>query len=209
MTDTTYVFTYGSLVDVGNLSRFMGGIILERGQHVYCKLRGYRRCWRVAMDNKLDMPGYKYFVDRNTGDRIDGYVTFLTIRPDPAGFVNGVAIEFNPNALGRLDRRERNYNRIDVTPNVNPPLSSLVWVYIAKPEGVERFERGRAEGTAVISRSYLGVVENAFRSRGEEAFETYCATTDAPEVPIRDLRRIDLSSEGDRAARKLRFRSSR
>ena len=42
------VFGYGSLVADGAQP---------------CELRGFRRFWGVAMDNRVDLPGYKHFED--------------------------------------------------------------------------------------------------------------------------------------------------
>ncbi|HEY5197279.1 MAG TPA: gamma-glutamylcyclotransferase family protein, partial [Solirubrobacteraceae bacterium] len=78
-------------------------------------LTGYRRSWGVAMDNSLDIPGYKYYVDPATGSRPDVFVAFLTISASPGGRVNGALIEVSAGDLVELDRRERNYARVDVT----------------------------------------------------------------------------------------------
>ena len=63
----TFLFGYGSLL------RFPGGIP--------CHLLGHRRAWNVAMDNRQTIPGYKYYVDPDTGERPPVHVTFLNIYP--------------------------------------------------------------------------------------------------------------------------------
>ena len=75
---TTFVFGYGSLV------RRPGGIP--------CHLLGHRRAWNVAMDNRRTIPGYKYYVDPETGERPPVRVTFLNLYPAAEGQVNGVAL---------------------------------------------------------------------------------------------------------------------
>ena len=53
MDGSDLVFAYGSLIDGA------------RGQP--CTLSGWRRGWGVAMDNRRTLPGYRYFLDRETG----------------------------------------------------------------------------------------------------------------------------------------------
>jgi gamma-glutamylcyclotransferase (GGCT)/AIG2-like uncharacterized protein YtfP len=162
---TEFVFGYGSLVDA-----------LERGGSA-ATLRGYRRCWQVAMDNSVDLPGYKYYVDAVTGERPDVYVTFVDLAPDPDSSVSGVVFPVNGDALDALDARERNYERREVTGRVAPPTGGCVWAYFGTSDARERYERGRSAGTAVVSRAYLDVVRHD------------------PPVPVRDLKRVDLLAE--------------
>ena len=64
---TTFVFGYGSLV--------------RRPDGIPCHLLGHRRAWNVAMDNRRTIPGYKYYVDPETGERPPVRVTFLSLYP--------------------------------------------------------------------------------------------------------------------------------
>lgn len=41
------------------------------------RLEGYRRVWGVAMDNRVDIPGYKSYRRRDDGSRPAVYVAFL------------------------------------------------------------------------------------------------------------------------------------
>ena len=133
------IFGYGSLV----------------GQGVPWELRGYRRYWGVAMDNREDIPGYKHFEDAQ-GGRPAVYVCFLDLRPDPEGVVHGAAIEVAD--LAALDARERNYERVEAAPGL--------FTYVGSPEGRARRDRGLADGTARISRQYAERVEASFAALG-------------------------------------------
>ena len=113
------------------------------------------------MDNSVDLPGYKYYVDAD-GERPHVKVTFVNIVEAPGESVTGVVIDAD---LDALDLRERNYERREVEPGL--------WAYVGTAEARARFE----EGPSVISSEYLALVP-----RG-----------DPPGVPVRDLRRIDLS----------------
>ncbi len=155
------VFGYGSLVGDGA---------------VPCELPGYRRHWGVAMDNRVDIPGYKHFVDEH-GGRPAVYVCFLDLRPDPGSTVHGVAIEVDD--LEALDARERNYDRVEVAPGL--------YTYVGSADGRARRDRGLEEGTARISRQYAERVEAGFAALGLPY------AVDPDPCPRADLR-VDASS---------------
>jgi cation transport regulator ChaC len=167
-----FVFGYGSLL------RHAGGIP--------CHLLGHRRAWNVAMDNRRTIPGYKYYVDPDTGERPAVHVAFLNIYAGPDGRVNGAAFPVTPEALEELDRRERNYDRVEVTPLLDVDLAGTVWTYLGSDAARERFEAG----TAVVSQDYFDRIRGDFAAAGGlEAFER---STDRLTVPLRRLTRVDL-----------------
>jgi hypothetical protein len=141
---------------------------LARGGRV-ATLRGYERRWQVAMDNRVDLPGYKYYVDSDTGERPAVYVAFLDLAPAPLRSVKGFVFEAE---LDALDLRERNYARREVMPQV--------FAYIGTPEARERYRRG----PTVVSAEYYESVQSGLEQIG--------ASTEPPGVPIRDLRRVGL-----------------
>jgi hypothetical protein len=91
------------------------------------------------MDNSVDLPGYKYYVDAE-GGRPDVKVTFVNI--EPGGSVVGVVLDL----AEPPDLRERNYERREVEPGL--------WAYVGTAEARARFD----EGPSVISREYLELV---------------------------------------------------
>jgi hypothetical protein len=92
-----------------------------------------------------------------------------------------------------LDTRERQYERVDVTANVDPAPDGPVWAYVGRAPGRARVAAGRA-GTAVVAiqRAYVELVEAAFAAHGDDALARYRASTEAPPFPVLDLTRIDL-----------------
>jgi cation transport regulator ChaC len=173
-----YVFGYGSL-----LERASGG-----GPRV-CELGGYRRTWNVAMDNSRTIPGYKHYVDGATGERRPWFVTFLNLVRDEQARVNGLLFAADASLLEQLDRRERNYERVDVSDAVLEPVDGQVWAYVGLQDAVRRFELGRRTARAVISREYHERVCDDFAGAG--ALQRFEELTDPPSCPILDLRRID------------------
>ena len=77
MAVSQYVFGYGSLA----ADRHQEGFIAQ--------LPGFARGWGVAMDNRRDLPGYKWYADQS-GRRPEVFVAFLDIAECPGGQVNGV-----------------------------------------------------------------------------------------------------------------------
>jgi hypothetical protein len=156
------VFGYGSL------AAQVGGRAFVLGDH--------RRGWGVAMDNRRTIPGYKFYVDPETGERPAVFVTFVCIWPEPGASVEGVVFEIDDDGLAALDRRERNYDRRDVSAHVDG--DGPVWAYLASDAGRARFAAGRAAGTAVISAEYLASVPEA----------------DPPPLPVLPLLRRDVGA---------------
>jgi cation transport regulator ChaC len=144
-----FVFGYGSLP-------------AEKGG-VPCRLRDHRCHWGVAMDNREAIPGYKVYVDPDTGERPAVEVAYLSIDAEDGATVDGVAFPVTDEELAALDHRERNYHREDVTDLIDADLGGRVWAYVGSEAGRRRLARGRRRGTAVIARGYLAKVPRGIR----------------------------------------------
>jgi cation transport regulator ChaC len=176
-----YIFGYGSLVDhVG-----------ERGARV-AHLAGYRRVWNVAMDNSIDLPGYRYFLYSVTGERLRVFVTFLNVEPLADGSVNGLLVPVDAGKLQELDQREQNYARLEVTGAITPqaPPGTRVYVYVGTPEARARFETGLREGRAIVSQAYYNAVADGFAQMGAEELERFRQSTAEAGVQILGLDEI-------------------
>jgi cation transport regulator ChaC len=187
-----YIFGYGSLVDERELRDYLNEIGVEAGHPKEARLWGYRRAWDVAMDNRENIQGYKYYRDPRSHQRPSCFVTFLNIYPSDASSTNGIAFEVPEKALAELDRRERNYKRIDVTDRFHPQLGGRVWTYIATVDGRARYNTAEHDGSAVIQEEYIAKVERAFQSRGEKFYDQYIKSTDPPTVPRQNLECVKL-----------------
>lgn len=203
-----WVFGYGSLAAAPGTALADGGRVAT--------LRGHRRRWGVAMDNERDLAGYKWYRLRATGERPRAFVAFLDVVPGD-GAVNGLCLPVDATTLRRLDERERNYDRVEVTelverdgtggdrdwaPRGDPADAALggdglpgrVWTYVGSAAGRGRLEQGVREGRALVSREYADDVEHGFRALGDDAFAAYRASTDPPPpgCEVVSLQRIDL-----------------
>jgi hypothetical protein len=178
-----YVFGYGSLA-----RDLLADVAIVR-------LHGFRRAFGVAADNSEEIAGYKRYRLSGDGSYPDLFVAFLDIFEDDASSIGGVLAPVDPATLADLDRRERNYDRIDVTAAIDSPPDGRVWAYRGSPDGRARLASGVAAGTAVVQRSYLEHVEDGFRRLGAGAHADFVATSNLDHLPLLDLERVDIPAE--------------
>ena len=171
MAGRQFVFGYGSLA---------GG-----GAGRPARLEGHRRIWGVAMDNRVEIPGYKVYV-REDGSRPAVFVAFLDVAEQPGAAVEGLLLEVDDEALRALDERERNYERVEVTAAVDGMADGSVWVYRGSAAGRDRLRRGMADGSAVVARAYLETVRAGYAAARIDD------RADPGELPVMDLERLDL-----------------
>jgi hypothetical protein len=173
-----HVFGYASLVAAPTVARAV--------------LRGHRRIWGVAMDNAIEIPGYKVYALPD-GTRPPLAVAFLDLVAADGAEIDGALLAVDAAGLAALDARERQYQRIAVTGLVDPAPAGPVWTYVGRAPGRARVAAGRA-GTApiTIQRSYIELVDGAVAALGDDALARYRASTEPPPFPVLELTRIDL-----------------
>jgi hypothetical protein len=173
---TAYVFGYASLVALLDAGALPG------------RLRGYRRCWGVAMDNWEGGEDAKHWLDRDSGERPRIRVAYLDLREQEGSAVNGLALPVTEDRLAELDAREINYTRIDVSAAFEPAVQGRVYTYVGLAAARERCRQGASDGNAFVSRDYVGSVRRAFEQLAPEAPAEFDRTTDPLPFPERDLR---------------------
>jgi hypothetical protein len=181
-----FVFGYGSLAtltDGAAPSRVPapGGFV--------CDLRGHRRRWGVAMDNRRDLPGYKHYTDAS-GARPPVFVCFLDIVADRGSAVNGLCLPVDAGRLAALDLRERNYCRHDVSGLVDA-AGARVWAYVGRRAARLRMRRAAATRRAVIDARYLDAVAAGFRALGPGEWEACAPSLSPGALPVLALTRHD------------------
>ena len=187
-----FVFGYGSLT--ARRGQTPSRELKEHG--FVADLAGLHRIWGVAMDNRRDLPGYKYYRDAH-GARPDVFVAYLDlVAAEPgsdgaAARVNGVCLPVDDATLEQLDRRERNYERTDVSDRVAAG-GARVWAYVGMAAARERLAEGRQAGTAVIDAGYVRTVEAGFAVLGDEELATVRASLAPGDLPVVDLTRHEL-----------------
>jgi gamma-glutamylcyclotransferase (GGCT)/AIG2-like uncharacterized protein YtfP len=181
-----FVFGYGSLAA---LADGVAPSRTPRAEGFVCDLRGYRRQWGVAMDNRRDLPGYKHYTDE-LGRRPEVFVCFLDIESDARGSVNGLCVPVDGRRLAALDRRERNYERVDVSASVEAG-GARVWAYVGARASRMRMRWAMAAHRAVIDGRYLEMVADGFRALGEGEFERSAPSLAPGLLPVVSLTRHD------------------
>lgn len=175
-----YVFGYASLAAA------------RRG--VPARLEGYRRVWGVAMDNRVDVPGYKSYRRFSDDSRPDVHVAFLDIVEQPGGAIEGLLLGVDDVSLLALDERERNYDRIDVTAAV-PEAPGRIWTYRGSDQGRRRLRAGLRDNRAVVDVEYVRAVRATFIALGVDDDPAPGA-----ELPLMSLRRVDLPPARDQVS---------
>ena len=188
---THYVFGYGSLVNVDLLEQFLNRKINPCDWKL-CNLNGFRRIWNIAMDNYLNLSGYKYYIDSKTGRRLKIYVVFLNIYQVKQELVNGIIFKVTSSELKKIDKRERNYERININKFLDLNLTQPCWTYIGLKEAEIRYKRGLELNTAFININYYNNVINAFSSHGIGFLYRFKRSTANFEVPFINLRPITI-----------------
>jgi cation transport regulator ChaC len=165
----TWVFGYGSLVDPSSFSATIGRELRPGIDFFEAELLGFGRRWNYGvMHSSASAAGP------------DGVMVEYTI------------IRVEPDELEPLDWRERHYDRLDVTDRTtvhDAEVSGQIFVYVPRPETIERYERARDAGRAAIEQRYWDLVDDAFAALGPEAHARYHSTTPAPDVPVMALSR--------------------
>jgi gamma-glutamylcyclotransferase (GGCT)/AIG2-like uncharacterized protein YtfP len=184
-----FVFGYGSLA-----ARSGPVPTRELKEHGFvADVAGLRRGWGVAMDNRRDLPGYKYYTDAD-GGRPGVFVAYLDLIAAPGddgAAVNGVCLPVDDALLEQLDHRERNYERTDVSDRVAAG-GARVWAYIGTAAARERLAEGRRTGTAVIDAGYVRTVEAGFGALGDGELAPVRASLVPRDLPVVEVTRRAL-----------------
>ena len=185
MTADAWVFGYGSLVSPDSVAATIGRPVDIEFGFAAAQLDGYTRSWN-----------YGSLRQRATWDGADGrveagVVVSLGLVADARRSTNGSIVRVGPDELAELDRRESDYDRVDVPDRVgtvaaSPPRSgpTRVFTYVPRRSAIERYRRARLEGRAAVRQGYVELVEQAFTALGRAAIDRYRATTPSPDVPV-------------------------
>lgn len=130
-------------------------------------------------------------------DMIDTVVALGVVRNDVA-CMNGIITVVSDAELEHLDRRERNYDRVDVTDGVRlledgpwKASTDRVVTYVPRQAALDIYAEARDRGRAGIEIRYWNLVNDAFDVLLDGQGERYRSTTPAPEVPVLDVSRVD------------------
>ncbi|NND76468.1 MAG: gamma-glutamylcyclotransferase [Ilumatobacter sp.] len=186
MTRATWIFGYGSLASPASIASTIGRE--PRPAMRVAHVEGFGRRWNY---------GSKVLRGDWTHDGIDvvgGLVVSLGVQAGPDESCNGVVFRVDADELARLDWRERDYARVDVTEAVtiderdgdDGVVDGAIEIYVPRPSAIDRYERARDERRAAVRSEYWQLVRESFAALGDSHAEWYDRTL-APDVPIVDV----------------------
>lgn len=181
MSRSTWVFGYGSLVAPASIARTIGRPVTPETGFVAARLRGFGRAWNYgSLRQRADWDGPH-------GRVVQGVVVCLGLERHADLTCNGALVRVDADELAALDRRESDYDRVEVgdqTEHVAGALDGPVVTYVPRPSAVERYAAAKQEGRAAIRHGYVELVVDAFRELGNHHHDEYHASTPEPDVPI-------------------------
>jgi cation transport regulator ChaC len=116
-----YVFGYGSLMNRRSIQKTVSREV-SRDELQPAVLRDFVRKW--------DLVEWIKFVDDPSGSIVPA--VFLDVASQPGRTVNGILLTLTEQELAKMDGREKNYDRVNVSPLVEPHVSRDVFTYIGK-----------------------------------------------------------------------------
>lgn len=190
MRGETWVFGYGSLVSPSSLATTIGRVV-DPSDVAVATLRGFGRRWNYGAKH------VRAAWTHDGVDVVDGIMVALGLDASPDESCNGVLVRVTDDDLVRLDRRERDYDRTDVSELVSvhdavagiataAPSGARFVTYVPRASAVDRYERARDAGRAAIRQSYWDLVREAFDVLGADHAARY-ARTPAPDVPVVEM----------------------
>ena len=190
MSAVSWVFAYGSLVSPASLGRTLRRRVERDDGWIIAHLEGYGRRWNYG---SLTLRGHW---NHDGVDVRAGQVVSLGLEPGDDS-CNGVAVRVSEEELGRLDWRERDYERTDVTELISFAGGSVegrVVTYVPRPSAIDRYVQARDIGRAAVRREYWDLVHDAFAALGGHHLDHLATGTPAPDVPIVDVTLVDAAT---------------
>lgn len=162
-----YIFGYGSLINPESASGTLGRQISVEEMKIV-KLEGYIRTWRYIAWVRL----------RDDKSPTAFPAVFLDLQPAQGSKVNGVLLQLSDEELANMDRREKGYDRIDVTKLIIPEPDATVYTYVGSQE------RTRDVTGARVMAKYQHIVDEGLTLLGKEFKDQYYRSTLSHDFPI-------------------------
>lgn len=167
-----YLFGYGSLINLRSLQNALKRRV-NAEDVVQGYLLDYERVWGAAGDIAYENLGVKRSL-------------FLDVKKRNGAYVNGILVSVTDEEIANLDKREKGYERIDVSENVVPATlcqKSTIYTYTYK--SIERIS-----DVSCIPYKYWECICNGAGKFGAKFLEDLIKTTE----PI-DPSKYDIVNE--------------
>lgn len=173
----------------------IGRAVDHGGEFRPATLDGYGRRWNYgSLRQRADWHGPFGAVD-------GGIVVSLGVERSEDEATNGAIVRVDADELARLDRRESDYDCVDVTERIRLPaigdadeaVDRAIVTYVPRPSAVARYRQARGERRGAVRRGYVELVEGAFADLGGDELSRYRASTPEPDVPIVEFESVWLA----------------
>ncbi len=185
-----WVFGYGSLVSPDSFGHTLGRRPQLGVDFFEAEVAGYGRRWNYGIVHSTGT------APDESGRMQSWTIVALGVVASATEIVNGVVGWVSNEELVGLDRRERYYDRVDVTSSAtvhgHADVTARIVTYVPRREPRERYEHARDNGAAAVDQRYFDLVDRAFGDLGTDRRERYYATTPAPDVPVMRMQRPDV-----------------
>ena len=185
----TWVFGYGSLVSPVSLGATIGRLPIRGDNFFAAECDGWERRWNY---------GYPMGDRPYSGTEVDSIDTIvaLGVLAVDGACMNGVVARVSDDELARLDRRERNYSRVNIATSTRllddaDVALDVVYLYVPTESPLRCYADARDRGRAGVEIRYWTLVNDAFDALLEGAGDRYRSTTPAPDVPVVDVSRVE------------------
>lgn len=186
-----WVFGYGSLVSPVSFGATLGRELRPGIDFLEADLAGFGRRWNYGVRHTAGQ------TQHDDGSTRTWTIVALGLVESEHEAVNGVVGWVEDDELEALDRRERYYDRVDVTACVSVAaaagFSGSVVTYVPRVEARRHYEDARDRRAAAVEQRYWDLVDDAFLALGEDRRARYHATTPPPDVPVIAMNRRPLA----------------
>jgi cation transport regulator ChaC len=181
-----WVFGYGSLVSPESFGATIGRDLRSGIDLFEAELAGYGRRWNYALGSSSGR-----LTDGSRDEQLRTIIALGLVAADDEA-ANGIIGWVRDDEVGALDRRERRYDRVDVTALTTSAtdVEGPIVTYVPRLEAVDDYEAARDQGVAAIELRYWDLVDHAFGELGPRQLAQYRATTPPPDVPILEMTRV-------------------
>lgn len=188
------IIAYGSLVSLPSMEETLKH--KYNGQSYEVHLRGYERLWaciRPFNDPQAIAAGAKkieaYFL-RNTERVPVSGAAELNVYPSKKGRINGILYLLTNEELRSLDKRERGYQRADVTDKIEEFRFRGGRVYVYKGLPGSPAAPSADKGAYILIKEFLDLVTGACDLRGKVFRDEFDRSTKAHAFPVLSYKNI-------------------
>ena len=180
------MFGYGSLVSPVSFGHTLGRALTPGVDFFEAEVSDYGRRWNYGVMSRVGRS------DEPDGSIREWTVVALGVVPASGESVNGVVGWVTDDELVALDRREQNYDRVDITDMARVHgehrASGPMVTYVPREAPQRWYQAARDRGDAAIEQRYWDLVDGAFTALGDDRRERYLATTPPPDIPVVAMR---------------------